>query len=74
MADLWHVVNQTLTTELSDQGAGFQSVWAVQYVIDTGPAKGTKGTVNVPAEQHNAETVKSAIDAAVYHLDQVAKL
>jgi hypothetical protein len=74
MADMWHVTGQNLTTEISDQGAGFVSVWAVKYAVDSGPAKGTTGTVNVPAAQFNADTVKQAIDAAVYHLDQVAKL
>jgi ethanolamine utilization microcompartment shell protein EutL len=49
-------------------------VWKVKYMVDTGPATGTQGEVVIPAGQHNAETVKMAIDAAVYHLDQVAGL
>jgi hypothetical protein len=74
MADKWHVVQQTLTTELSNSGTGFMPVWNVTYMVDSGPATGTQGKVNVPAAQFNADTVKAAIEAAVYHLDQVASL
>lgn len=74
MADMWHVTGQNLTTQISDQGTGFDSVWAVRYVVDSGRATGTAGTVNIPAAQFNKDTVKAAIDAAVYHLDQVASL
>jgi ethanolamine utilization microcompartment shell protein EutL len=61
-------------TEISETGPGFDKVWKVKYMVDTGPATGTQGEVVIPAGQHNAETVKMAIDAAVYHLDQVAGL
>ena len=74
MADKWHVTRQNLTTALSDTGTGFDTVWEVGYMVDTGPAAGTVGTVRVPASQFSAPTVKAAIDAAVYHLDQVAGL
>lgn len=74
MADMWHVTAQGQDTVLSDTGPGFETVWEVTYVIDSGPAKGTKGKVRIPAAEHNAETVKQAIDAAVYHLDQIANL
>lgn len=74
MADMWHVTSQVLTTQLSDTGTGFDSVWEVGYMVDTGPASGTKGKVVIPASQFNAGNVKAAVDAAVYHLDQVAKL
>lgn len=74
MADMWTITSQQLNTQLSDTGTGFESVWEVGYQITTGPASGTKGKVVVPASQYNAANVKAAIDAAVYHLDQVAKL
>lgn len=74
MADKWHVTSQSLQTELSETGVGFTPVWQVKYVVDNGPAKGTRGQVNIPASDFNADTVKSAIDAAVYHLDAVAGL
>ena len=74
MAVKWHVVSQNLTTQLSDTGPGFESVWEVKYMIDEGPASGTTGMVNIPAAQYNAPTVKSAIDAIVQHNHNVASL
>lgn len=74
MADKWHVVAQTLETDLSEAGTGFTPVWVVTYLVDSGPAQNTRGRVRVPVAQFNKETVKAAIDAAVYHLDQVAGL
>lgn len=70
----WVVTGQRLDTELSDTGTGFTPVWRVAYKITSGAATGTTGYVNIPADQHNADTVKSAVNAAVYHLDQVASL
>lgn len=74
MADKWHVVSQTLESDLSDTGTGFTPVWVVNYQVDTGPATGTRGRVRIPAAQFNKDTAKAAIDAQVYHLDQVAGL
>lgn len=74
MADMWHVTSQNLTTAISDTGTGFDTIWEVNYMVDTGPAQGTKGKVNIPVAQYNAKTVSDAITAAVFHLDQVAKL
>lgn len=74
MADMWTVTSQQLDTQLSDSGTGFQTVWKVNYQVTSGPASNTRGTVVIPTEQYNAETVKAAIDAAVYHLDKVAGL
>lgn len=74
MADKWHVKAQNLETDLSDTGTGFTPTWVVTYEVDSGPASGTVGRVRVPAAQFNKDTVKNAIDAAVYHLDQVAGL
>lgn len=74
MAAQWHVVSQSLTTQISDSGPGFESVWEVRYMIDSGPAKGTRGQVNVPAAVFNADTVKEAINAIVTHNDAVAGL
>lgn len=70
----WKVLSQTLQTELNPTGQGFHTVWQVRYQVTSGPAQGTQGHVNVPADQFNRDTVKAAIDAAVYHLDQVAAL
>lgn len=70
----WTVTGQRLDTELSDSGTGFTTVWRVSYKVTSGPATGTTGYVNIPADQHNADTVARAINAAVYHLDKVASL
>lgn len=74
MAVNWHIVAQTQDTVLSDTGPGFETVWEVTYMVDSGPAQGTKGRVRIPVGMHNAETVKQAVDAAVYHLDAIAGL
>lgn len=74
MADMWVIKNQVQETQLSDTGPGFDTVWKVTYQVTSGPAEGTVGVVNVPVAKYNAQTVKNAIDAAVYHLDQVAGL
>jgi hypothetical protein len=70
----WSITGQRLDTELSDTGTGFTTVWRVSYKVTSGPATGTTGYVNIPADQHNADTVAKAINAAVYHLDKVAGL
>lgn len=70
----WHVTSQNLTTTISESGTGFESVWEVRYRVDSGPAQGTTGLVRVPAAQYDAAIVKSAIDAQVYHVHNVASL
>jgi len=72
----WHIIpgGQRLTTEISPAGNGFQDVWEVTYMIDTGPAQGTQAIVRVPASQYNAETVKAAINAQVTHQHNIASL
>jgi hypothetical protein len=72
--NMWHITSQQLTTEISDVGTGFQSVWEVRYLIDSGPAAGTTGLIRVPAGQHTADNVKAAIDAQVAALHSVANL
>lgn len=76
MADTWVIVpqGQRLSTELSPAGVGFRDVWEVTYEVTSGPAKGSVGMVKIPAESYSAEAVQEAVDAAVYHLDQVAGL
>ncbi len=70
----WTITGQRLDTELSDVGAGFTPVWRVAYKVTSGAARGTTGFINVPADEHNADTVAKAINAAVHHLDKVASL
>lgn len=72
----WHIVpqGQRLTTQISPAGNGFIDVWEVTYMIDSGPATGTEGTIRVPAGQYNAETVAATINALVGHQHNVASL
>lgn len=72
----WRIIpqGQRLTTELSPAGGGFHDVWEVTYEVTSGPAKGTFGTVKIPAESYSAEAVKEAIEAVVGHLHNVAEL
>lgn len=76
MADTWTIVpqGQRLSTELSPAGTGFRDVWEVTYEVTSGPAVGTHGTVRIPADLYNAETVTEAVDAAVASLNDVAGL
>lgn len=74
MAQTWTVTSQRLDTDFSDSGLGFVPVWRVTYSVNSGPAAGTTGYVNIPASQYNADTVKQAIDAQVTHLHKVADL
>jgi len=74
MGDKWHVVSQVQDTEISETGPGFSHVWVVKYMVDNGPASGTVGVVRIPVAQHTDETVRNAIDAAVYHIDEVGGL
>lgn len=74
MADMWHVVSQRQDTIISETGPGFETVWEVTYQVDSGPASGTRGVVRVPVARYNAETVRDAINAAVFHVDAVGNL
>ncbi len=72
----WHVVDggQRLTTVLTTAGNGFQDVWEITYMIDSGPAQGTTGVVRIPASQFNAEVVKAAVNAQALHMHNIAGL
>lgn len=74
MADNYKVLNQRPDMELSPTGVGFQSVWVVTYQVTDGPSKGTTGSVTVPDADHNAAYVKTAIEAKISSLDDVASL
>lgn len=76
MADMWHIVpqGQRQSVQLNPAGTGFHNVWEITYQIDSGPAQGTTGMVQVPTEFYTADYVKQAIDAAVEQIDKVAGL
>lgn len=72
----WHIIpgGQRLTTQINPTGTGFSDIWEVTYMIDTGPASGTQGTVRIPTSQYNAETVKATINDLVSTQHNVASL
>lgn len=74
MAESYKVLSQSQAQEINNAGTGFMQVWNVTAQITTGPAKGENLTIQVPAEDHNAETVGKMIAAKVADLTAVAEL
>lgn len=72
----WHVLGDEITqsTTLKPGGTGITDVYDVPYVIDSGPAMGHRGTVQIAASAFNEANVKQAIDAAVGAVHGVAGL
>jgi hypothetical protein len=68
------VTSQSQSTEINPAGNGFISVWNVTYKVTSGPAANTSGTVTVPDDQHNAVSVKAAIEAKIAQLSDIASL
>jgi hypothetical protein len=65
MAQDYSVQAPRLDTEISETGTGFTKVWEVPYTVTAGPAKGTRGSIRVPASEYNADNVHAAIAQAV---------
>lgn len=59
---------------LNENGTGIEDVHPVPYMIDSGPAKGTRGVVKVPHSQYTPENVKNAVEADVNAHHQVAAI
>lgn len=74
MAQDWKVTGQRLDTDIHPEGTGFQRVWQTHYEITDGPAKGVRGYVRMPTEEHSPEKVSEAIKHAVTQLQGVASL
>lgn len=78
MADAvtWHVLGDQIvqTTTLKPGGAGIVDVYEIPYMIDTGPAAGHTGTVQLAAAAFNPANVKAAISAQVGAVHDVASL
>lgn len=69
MADNYTVTSQTQTVQLTPQGT-FRDVMEVTFDV---PGVGS-GTVRVPLDLYNADTVKAAIEQQVEHMTNVANL
>lgn len=72
----WHVVGDQITqsTTLARGGTGIKDVYVIPYVIDSGPARGHGGSVQVDAASFTPQTVKEAIDAQVNAVHSIAGL
>jgi hypothetical protein len=72
----WHVLGDQITqsTVLKPGGAGLLDVFLVPYRIDTGPAVGHTGQVQIPADQYTADNVRAAVQLAVDATHGVAGL
>lgn len=65
MADTWHITSTEQHTQLAPTGTGFTDVKVIYYQIDSGNARGYKGSVTIPADIYTADTVRKAVQAAV---------
>lgn len=74
MADNYQVVSQSQEPEINPAGTGFIQAWHIVYKVTSGPAKGTMGTISVPEDEHNADTVKGLIEDKIQALSDVANL
>jgi len=72
----YHVIGNGITTEtqLNAGGTGIEDVHVVPYVIDSGPASGTRRTVKVPAAMFNTAGVKAAIESDANNTHDVASI
>lgn len=74
MADNYTVTSQTQEPDINPAGTGFIQTWHISYKVTSGPAKGTIGTVVVPEDEHDPDTVKSLIEDKIATLGAVASL
>lgn len=72
----YHVDGAGISTEtqLNAAGNSIEDVHVVPYVIDSGPAKGLRRVVKVPAAAFNTDGVKAAIEADVASTHSIASL
>lgn len=72
----WHVLGDQITedTQLSATGTGLAQVYVVPYVIDSGPARGHRGTVKVAPADFTEQHVRDLITGAVGRTHAVAGL
>jgi hypothetical protein len=72
----WHVNGDGIhqTSKLAAGGTGIKDVWEVPYTIDSGPAAGHTGTVQIDYAHYTPDGVKAAIEAQVGSTHSVASL
>lgn len=74
MAQNWHITSQKLGTVLNEDGTGFSQQWNVGYMVDTGPAAGTRGEVHVTNANLDPDTIGGAIEEMYRRHHAVASL
>lgn len=72
----WHVLGDQITqsTTLKRGGTGVTDIYDVPYVIDSGPAAGHQGSVQIDAGSFNQANVTAAINQQVGAVHLVAGL
>jgi hypothetical protein len=72
----YHVLGDQIvqTTTLKPGGGGLVDVYQVPYMIDTGPAAGHVGQVQLAASAFNPATVREAIEQQVGAVHSVASI
>jgi len=74
MASDYKVISQHQDIQINPAGTGFENVWQITYKVTDGPSKGMTSTVTVPAEDHNADAVASAIESQIANAHAIASL
>lgn len=72
----YHVLGDQIvqTTTLRPGGGGLVDVYQVPYMIDSGPAAGHVGQVQIASSAFTPDAVKGAVEAAVAAVHNVASI
>jgi hypothetical protein len=57
----WHVLGDQIRKEDTLAGGGLAEVYVIPYSIDSGPAKGHKGSVRVAVDDYTPDEVERAV-------------
>lgn len=72
----YHVIGNgmTIETQLNAAGTGIEDVHVIPYMIDSGPAQGSRRIVKVPSSMYNDQAVRQAIEADLDATHKIASL
>lgn len=72
----YHIIGNAMTieTQLNPAGTGIEDVHVIPYVIDSGPAQGSRRVVKVPVSQYTPAGVKLAVESDLDNTHQIAQL
>lgn len=72
----YHVLGDKISadTRLADAGLGIEDVHVIPYMIDSGPAQGSKRTVRVTDNQFTEQGVRQAIEMDLANAHAVASI